>query len=101
MVQNGFFIPSFLSYKFKMSSFVMAANSYEDRYEVSLQVGYSRELAHNASQIHYYEEHLDKVLKLPQANREDIKHIRDMLDVLWNEREQLSEKYMKAVRENK
>ena len=84
-----------------MSSFSMSASSYEDRYDVSLQVWYSRELAHNASQIHYYEDHLETVFKLPSATPDDIKYIRNMLDLLWNEREELSEKYMKAVRENK
>jgi hypothetical protein len=84
-----------------MSSIVMDPNSYEDRYEVSLQVYYSRALAYNASQIHYYEDHLEKILKLPQSTPADIKHVRNMLDVLWDERKELSEKYLKATRENK
>lgn len=83
-----------------MSSYSIPANSYEDRYDVNLQTYYSRELAHNASQIRYYEEHLEKALKLPQATREDIDYIKKMIDVLFEEREQLSEKYMKAVRNN-
>jgi hypothetical protein len=98
--KTDFSIDFFLYQKIKMSS-VMPASAYEDRYSVSQAVWYSRELAYNASQIHYYEEHLEKVLKLPQATPDDVKYIRRTMDVLWTERERLSEKYLKAVRENK
>lgn len=82
-------------------SIVMEANAYEDRYDVSLQVHYSRELAHNASQIHYYEAHLEKIKTLPQVTRVDIDHAVSMIERLYEEREVLSRKYLKAVRENK
>jgi len=82
-------------------SFVMDASAYDDRYDVSLQVHYSRELAHNASQIHYYEAHLKKTKSLPQATRADIDYIINMIKILYDEREKLSEKYLKAQRENK
>lgn len=82
-------------------SIVMEANFCEDRYDVSSQETLRRELADNASQIHYYEEHLEKAKLLPQATRADIDHLKEMIDDLYEEREKLSSKYMKALRDNK
>ena len=82
-----------------MASISMSVESYEDNHDV--QDLYSKELAQNASQIHYYDEQLEKVRRLPNTTRKDIDHIIEMIDRLYEEREQLSEKYMKALRKIK
>jgi len=82
-------------------SIVMETIAYEDRNEESLQVEYSRKLAHNASEIHYYEECLEKAKFLPRTTRGELDHLKEMIDELYEEREKLSSKYMKALRDNK
>ena len=82
-----------------MASISMSVESYEDTHDV--QDLYSKELAQNASQIHYYDDQLEKVRRLPNTTRKDIDHIIEMIDRLYEEREQLSEKYMKALRKIK
>jgi predicted ATP-binding protein involved in virulence len=72
-----------------------------DREDVSLQVEYRRKLADNASEIHYYEDRLEKIRSLPKIVKSDIEDIVNTIDSLYDAREQLSAKYMKALRENK
>lgn len=82
-------------------SIVMETIAYGDRNEESLQVEYSRKLAHNASEIHYYEGCLEKAKFLPHTTRREIDNMKEMIDDLYEEREKLSSKYMKALRDNK
>lgn len=79
----------------------MDPNSYEDRYEVSQSVWYSRALAYNAHQLHYYERHLENARTRPQVLQDDIDYMEGVIELLYAEREELSKKYMKAVSENK
>jgi predicted RNA-binding protein with EMAP domain len=82
-------------------SIVMKTIAYEDRDNASLQVEYSQKLAHNASEIHYYEDYLEKAKRIPNTTREEIDDIVNTIDILYDARGRLSAKYMKALRENK
>ena len=80
---------------------VMETIAYDDRDNASLQVEYSRKLAQNASEIHYYEDCLEKARRLPNTMQDEIDDIITTIDSLYEERNKLSDKYMKALRENK
>jgi hypothetical protein len=75
--------------------------SNEEHCKESLQVKYSRELSHNASEIHYYDDYLEKIKKFAHTNPSDIQDVLDEIDALWRKRKTLEECYLKAVRENK
>ena len=68
---------------------------------VSQQELYSRSLADNASQIQYYEQYLEKMLNLPLVSSIEIRRTKLMIEDLYKEREELSEKYLRAAREKK
>lgn len=68
---------------------------------VSQQELYSRSLADNASQIRYYEEYLEKMMYLSLASSNEIRRVKNTIEDLYKEREELSEKYLKAARDKK
>lgn len=68
---------------------------------VSQQELYSRSLADNASQIRYYEEYLEKIMYLSLASSNEVRRVKNTIEDLYKEREELSEKYLKASRDKK
>lgn len=62
---------------------------------------YSRSLADNASQIRYYEEYLEKIMYLSLASSNEVRRVKNTIEDLYKEREELSEKYLKATRDKK
>ena len=68
---------------------------------VSRQELYSRSLADNASQIRYYEEYLEKIMYLSLASSNEVRRVKNTIEDLYKEREELSEKYLKASRDKK
>ena len=68
---------------------------------ISQQEMYSRHLAENALQIQSYEEYLEKITNLPTVSNSEVRRIKIMIEDLYKQREELSEKYLKACRDKK
>lgn len=68
------------------------------RYKGSEQEWYSSALVRNSLDIQYYETQLEKFLELPNPDEDDIKFIRNMIEMLFIERSVYSEKYVEAIK---
>ena len=68
------------------------------RYKGSEQEWYSSALVRNSLSIQYYETQLEKFLELPNPDQDDIKFIKNMIEMLFIERSVYSEKYIEAIK---
>ncbi len=71
------------------------------RYKGSDQEWYSSALVRNSLDIQYYQTQLESFLKLENPDQDDIKFIKNMIEMLFIERSVYSEKYVEAIKRGK